>query len=676
MTTASTSPASRVLRFDADVLGKPQDWVITYRGLEYRGKVVVAETVNPAWGQPLEEVLDFRLVFYTVPRRVASGQIRDPRIAIAVPKRAAASSVETLGRELSAIAEAKARYTTSHDLETQALRASMEDREATVRRELGRRYAVSYSQGRIYTFAGMGPRPSNVFISDSIEVWADQLLAAVFEQAYPSPLFDHNELPSTLTVEMCGTVFRGLFQADGGAAEVAAGFGPALGLSTKQAPGLFDASSCRALDVIRDEVEANGGEAPTSRIIRLLCISHGLNRALATLYLLAFLGQSDAEIELSRDHSLQLREGGLFPGDRVTWDLIQEFPFSESLNDQFQTLRARPPIVWNVVLPYATLIAEELEPTNGPDGIAEQEHILLGALDDLGRRAEHSREGIANLGDVAGDAADTLDRLQVLCAVTGFRGFHEIARGTFGGPAGLRAALDLYRRLDELSDLVPAITQARLYLDQMTFRPADQELSLERQTLVVRLAMGSLIASPSTWHSVEDGFQKLQRRYFAAYIKHHAQYHREAVELRYRLESLRPQVEALARLNEVPEFGGPLASEVPGRFADLMASIRACDSPEGEITLETLPHCQACLLPLSEEAPRRETDDLFRDVEIAMREYNRHLSSEGVRRVLADPTGEQLDKFISLVQVSDPSALANVLDDEVIRFLRAFVRGR
>ena len=45
-----------------------------------------------------------------------------------------------------------------------------------------------------------------------------------------------------------------------------------------------------------------------------------------------------------------------------------------------------------------------------------------------------------------------------------------------------------------------------------------------------------------------------------------------------------------------------------------------------------------------------------------------------MRRVLAHPTKEQLDKFINLVQMSDPSALANVLDDEVVEFLSRFVQ--
>lgn len=80
--------------------------------------------------------------------------------------------------------------------------------------------------------------------------------------------------------------------------------------------------------------------------------------------------------------------------------------------------------------------------------------------------------------------------------------------------------------------------------------------------------------------------------------------------------------------------------------------------------------------PLDEDVPHRESAFVVSETERAMRAYNRTLSSEGVRQILAHPSKEQLDKFINLVQVSDLSALANILDDELVGFLRGFVRGR
>ena len=55
--------------------------------------------------------------------------------------------------------------------------------------------------------------------------------------------------------------------------------------------------------------------------------------------------------------------------------------------------------------------------------------------------------------------------------------------------------------------------------------------------------------------------------------------------------------------------------------------------------------------------------------------YSRRLGSHGARMVLASPTGEPLAKFVELVQVADPSALTQVLDDDVVDFLRQFLKG-
>ena len=147
------------------------------------------------------------------------------------------------------------------------------------------------------------------------------------------------------------------------------------------------------------------------------------------------------------------------------------------------------------------------------------------------------------------------------------------------------------------------------------------------------------------------------------------------MELVSRFERMRPQVDALARFNEVAEFGGPLGADVPGRFRELTASLRTCTVTDNEIDFDSAPGCAACLLPLNEDVPRRDTALVIRDTDRAMRVYNRRLSARGVRSVLAHPTREQLDKFINLVQVGDLSALSNVLDDKVLYFLRRFVRS-
>lgn len=130
---------SRGLFLDRDLLGRPLPWVVENRGIEYPGEVILAEAVDPRWGESLSGGLRFRVVFYTVPRRIPTGHIKDRRIVMAVP-RAADPDRESLGHELQSIREARPHYVPSHDPGASAVRGSLEDSEAAMR-EYNRRFS-------------------------------------------------------------------------------------------------------------------------------------------------------------------------------------------------------------------------------------------------------------------------------------------------------------------------------------------------------------------------------------------------------------------------------------------------------------------------------------------------------------------------------------------------------
>jgi hypothetical protein len=223
--------------------------------------------------------------------------------------------------------------------------------------------------------------------------------------------------------------------------------------------------------------------------------------------------------------------------------------------------------------------------------------------------------------------------------------------------------------------MASVITRTKDYMERMSFARGHQELLIERDSVAARIEPDSLAASPALWSSIEDSFSHLQARYANAYAAHHAAYHQQAVDLVSHLEEARPHIDAIARFNEFPEFGGPFGADLPRRLEALLSSLASCDASEEGVSLEAAPVCERCLLPLSADIPHREVGLVLNDTARAMREYNRRLSSHGARRILAHPSKEPLDKFVALVQVADPSALANVLDDDVVDFLRQFLRS-
>ena len=352
MSTGYATGTERSLRVDSGVLGQVQPWEVVHRGLVYPGEVVVAERVNPDWGRPLEGDACFRVVLYTVPRRIPPAQIADPRIAMAVPRRSIEPERQSVSLEIHAIRETRERYVTG------AVPEAMAERESSLLNELVERETLAYSQGRVYTRGSTAIRPAEVFVGDGAGTWVDRLATELLSQAFPALPFQSERLPETLTAEMMGTIFRGLFQGEPDAAAAAAAFGPALGLTQPEAPTRLDASGCRVLDVMARELESRGGEVSSQDLLWSMCRYHGLNRALATLYLVAFVRRERAEVELVPEHSVQQTAGGPFQSDRVTWDLVPELAYTASLAGQLGALRAKPLLAWNAVLPYANLLVE------------------------------------------------------------------------------------------------------------------------------------------------------------------------------------------------------------------------------------------------------------------------------------------------------------------------------
>ena len=651
------------LSFDPDVLGQAQAWTVDHRSQEYRGEVIVSEAVDPAFGQPLGQDAYFRVVFFTVPRRIPAGRIHDPRVAMAVPQRSLKEAWETIGRELRPIHEAKAKYISSRDQEVPALRRSMDERESSIRGELARRYRTSFSLGRIYTHPDISIRSRDIFTEEDPESWTDNLASAVLSQNYPSIPFNYENLPFAVTNDVILAVFRLLFQADGDTTGVGRTAASALGLARSESPAVFD-----------------GGEMPAPAMLRILTDRFGLTRPLATLFLLGFVRKADAEISLAPGHAVESRRGGPFLSDHITSDLIAEISFPHMLDEPLGTLRIQSALTSDTILPYATLLVEGLGSGDGATFAAGEERRLLERLSAIGREVLQVIEALnvmeAALGAGPSDSRDVLAGLQALCAVSSHREFYSVARESFYSPSGLSDALEHFGRLGKLAEIAPVIAGIKRYLDRMTFGPQHGDLLFERDTLAARIEPNSLAENPSLWSSIEEEFQRLRDRYANAYVAHHGRYYQEALELNNRLASLKPKVDALTRFIQIEELGEPLGTDVPQRFKDVSASVRVCSTQASDLTLEDAPDCPGCGLPLDSQVPRSQVELLGGAIEGAMREYNRRLGSQGVRQVLVHPTREQLDKFVNLVQVADPSALANVLDDRVVEFLRQFLRDR
>ena len=665
------------LSFDLESLGEPQPWKVRHRGLEYAGEVIIAESVDHRWGEPLPPQLNFRLVFFTVPRRILPGRIMDTRIAMVVPGRSPTQVRQSLRRELKSIQETRQRYVLHRDPDTDALRRAMIDREESLRRELERRYGMAYSQGRIYTHGDIGLRAQDVFLDTGLESWSDALASATLLLAHPILPVDYSSFSRSLTAGDVAQVFRALFQGDVGAQEATSSFAAGLGVVSPDNPAIFDASSCPVLAILQRELEGSAGEAAPRALVHTLMYTYGLTLELSLFHLLAFVRQTRAELRLMPGHGLTNHRGGAFLSDRITRDLVPEVDFAALRLSELGDMRLEPTVSWNLTLPYASLLVEGLTATNEDADVLAQEQRLVDSLMALTPELAVAKTSIselaAGLGTSVEAAKETLERLERMSSAKDLQEFYAAVEREFDGPSGLFEALEGHRRVARLSENIPAIIETRNYLDRMTFGSEHQDLRVVRDSLMARLDAAGLINNPSLWPGIEEGLARLRDSYSLTYRSFHAAYHQEALELRHRLEALTPQVNALARFNEIPELGSPVGLEVQQMFKDVSEGYRLCAIAEDDLDLGDVPYCPSCILPMNVTVPHRSEEQLSGEVSRAMREYNRRLSTHSAMQILDRPTREQVDKFIELVQVADPSALANVLDDRVVEFLRQFL---
>lgn len=203
--------------------------------------------------------------------------------------------------------------------------------------------------------------------------------------------------------------------------------------------------------------------------------------------------------------------------------------------------------------------------------------------------------------------------------------------------------------------------------------PADpSELAADRTMTLEQLSFATLLSDPGRLESMRSTFQKVfHARYRGAYLEHHRRHWENAAALGSLLAEAQPAAEALTRLNTLRELGPAVGSSALAKYQRLRASLGVCPGAgELEDRLIERPICPACGLTLGDSPPQEYTQDVLRRLQRALGRQQARLASEAVRQILARRGGERIEQFLQVVQASDLTGLANVLDDDLLAFLR------
>jgi hypothetical protein len=632
-----------------------------YRGIEYNGELLLSNTWRAEMGQKIEnEDVHFRIVTLTKQQQVPPRDIEDERLAICIPAQPSPEA-RRLQRRFHAIREKRGVYAT-------------QERELIAK--LLREQISSYAAGCIITKSQLTIEPEQIFSAPDSKTKFDLIASTLLANAYPDLPIDALALSKPISAQTPRLVFNGFFGPQGEleAKRALEDFAAALGLAQPDNPDKFAPDNCPVFAIITAELEEHGGSLSIPNLYRKLATHYGLPRNLITLYLLCFVhhGKLPVELRLKPDHGLVLRSGERFTQGELTAPYIAEVRWRGELWQDWQSLCYSKEPLWNVTLPYAREIEQTFEASITPGEIKYQEGLLLAKIEELERSLEQITGTLELMTAGLGTPPDkevlaTLERLSRLGGCKSYQHFYQTVRQEYRAPSALAEDISLHRRLCQLSEIAPEVLKVKAYLDGVVLRESDGELVMDRLSLLEQLTLDNLLVAPHLWPSIEALVDWFKPRYGTIYQSFHSNYNQELASLHSSLLAVKVKLEALRRLNSITELGPPLAEELCHEYEPLLAKAKPC--PATKAPIEDQPLCPYCGLTLA-ATPPREIEQFLDHLHQALSEQHRRLSAEVIRQILSQCKEQRVDQFIKVIQSSDLSSLANVLDDELAAFLR------
>ncbi len=349
---------------------------------------------------------------------------------------------------------------------------------------------------------------------------------------------------------------------------------------------------------------------------------------------------------------LQITPREAFGGSRPRFDLLaSELLTREALADAFGAL--------------ATALHAPASPrTSQPRELAASLRELLAVAQGTASRIDE---------ELPGEAAEALQRMSQLCAAA-FGSFLAAERHLYSGSAAMAEDVYLLRALAHRPEEALEVLAMRSFAGAARAPTDDNDLALDRAIALEQLQFAGLVPEPQRLSTARNAFQHFRGGYLKRYKTHHRAYCEEMGKLRALLLAARAQVEALRKLNSLTELGPPVGGAAIAAYEQLLEETAGCP-PAQDATgeLDSSAVCPACALQLDQQPPRELVADALDRIAKAIQRQMTLLSGVAVRQVLERSGDARVERFLKVVQAAQLASLVEILDDELVGYLRRFL---
>jgi hypothetical protein len=250
----------------------------------------------------------------------------------------------------------------------------------------------------------------------------------------------------------------------------------------------------------------------------------------------------------------------------------------------------------------------------------------------------------------------------------------------FESPQRFREALYFARCLERDADSALALLDARAYLGSATTpAAASPDLAVDQAALMDGNTFERLWSEPTRAAWLVDTIDIWKQAYVPLYLARHAAHNAAIAEIAQQIDSMQTRAGAVERLNTLQRLGAPQAQAALTQYHEL-ETLFACPASDDDLTgkLKDDPICPYCGYRLGEEAPTADSARVTLAIQRGLEGQQARLAQRVVSRLLARPGragSDRLDRFIEVVQASDLTGLAAVLDDGLIAFLEELLES-
>ncbi|MBI1885259.1 MAG: hypothetical protein HYS09_02925 [Chloroflexi bacterium] len=316
--------------------------------------------------------------------------------------------------------------------------------------------------------------------------------------------------------------------------------------------------------------------------------------------------------------------------------------------------------------PYVSAAQTVMSAPQPPSSVAGNEICREAA--ELRRRAE-----AAVTGEEPDTVHEALRRVRTVQEIESRVEQVKMLRSLYPDVVALGEDLYLLRALVEQPEAALEVAGMRRYVEEAVVPSHQTDLQLDRALALQQLGFATAVLEPQRLPSARASFQLFRDRYRKAYRDHHESYSAESASIHARLLELEQIASALVKLNTLAELGPPVGAAAVDAYHELLSETASCPHLEATEALLDDPSCPACGLVLDAEPPAERAAEVSSRIQRAVARQMARLASTAVRQVLARSGDPRVERFLKVVQASQIASLSEILDDELLGYLRRFL---